>query len=718
MKKNRFLTFAVFAITTILSFLISCATLDIEEDDIGLKGQSYRNPNVIVINAKSETQTPIYAGEFYKFDFKGFKEEGRFAIVEVTTKSDEKISFYSIGYSKKQFNDVFFISPHAGKVKIAISDSEYSYKKLKETILVESSENPVNIGPDQIVAGEFNSFDFYNFKDYCKIKNRQLAENSKNSEIPLLDDTTYGIIECYDNYGQLINKITSPALSIVKDKKLLIPAKTNLVKFAISGSHESYYTPIDFVSVRNSYDPITIKSFIASSFRTLDLNTYQKDIKQEYGIIEYLDKDYKSIYRDSIKNDGNGILKGKVYIPKEAAWANLAYSNSEFNYNQTFDYIDILSSTNDSTLKSPSSYYQSSKVKTHEINKDIEEFVKYLNIDTFKKDKTEDLFMDYIVRRVDEVTTNDFEKVKLYHDAVMCILPKIAEPKENYYKKQKEVLPLVQNVVDPLAHQKFDSKKKKKAAAAAYEEILDEYENILSGTKFERSYKCKKGKKPFYKKDYISLENAYKAATEQYAKTMEAYSNTARDYKAIVASRNAPATSDSYAILFRELCNRGNVLCMVIGGHTKKYDRNGYGWTVEDGVPLNFYWNIVCINGDYYLVDIYKDVSEIKGKVTYSDKWMFMTADEFVYTHYPLTSEFQLLAKPVSEKDYKLYNPDAKKKTVVKQEVKEEVASEEINLDDLSKKERKALEKQLKKDAKEKAKLEKAEEKAAKKAEK
>lgn len=616
MKKNRFFVF-IFAISTIL---FSCASSkDGEPVDLGIKGQSFRNPKSVVISAKGDSAVTICGGEFYKFDFSAFKKdkENRYAIVEVLNKSGNQISLYSIGFSKHHFYDTFYVSPNAGKINVALSNSEYSYTDLKETFKVEESDLPVSIYSKQVLSGEMNGLDFTMFDGYFAREGQEGA------------GSTYAVVECFDETNKLINKKVFPASASGKTKGFLIPVKTNFIKFSISASPDGYYACVDSIYVKVSEAPATIKSFVSASYRTLDFNVYQSEIKQDYGIIEYLDENSNVIFTDYIRNDGKGKIAGKVYIPRSAVHANIILNKDPSQYDSALDYIDILSSANPSALKVPVSYFEANKCKTEEVNADLAKFLKYLDMRVLKSEP--DVYVDFIIEKVNQLASNDFEKIKLYHDATLLTLT---------YQE---------NWTDPL----------------------------FSG-----------------------------------------------DFR--TAIKRGSGNSYAFSTLFKEFCRAGGFYCINVFGNAKKVDHvakvkvpvinealmeysqevRRYNSEVQqyneqikiDYSKVNQSWNIVFINDMAYLVDCSLDSKEGPSSKFYSTEWLFMPPEEFINSHRPFDSEFQLLANPLSVSEYgKIQYKEYGKKIVFLETLPVE----------LSKSELKELKKQQKLAAKQRTKLEK-----------
>lgn len=486
--------------------------------------------DVIKITKKTDGKTVIRNGEFYRFDFNAFKD--RFAWVEVLSKNGSRISMYSVGYKKKAYSDVLYISQNASKVNIYFSESEENVDRLEASFKVTPSnydDDPYKIYSGTVLAGQNNYFNFSGFK-------RQ-----------------YAIVQCLDDIGREITFLAQKRKENGQSQEFFIPAKTKKVRISTSNDETSFYTPVEVVNVLPSENPVTIKSFMAGSFRNLDLGIYQRKSSEEFGVIEYLDSKYNVIYADTVKNAGEAGITGKVYIPKDALYANIAFSNSELEFSQAFDFIDILPTTASSALKAPDSYYEATRFKTTEINPVINEFITYLNVNLFKTHKKMDTLFDFITEKIDLLTTNDYEKVKLYHDATVALL--------------------------------------------TYAEFGD-----------------------------------------------------VRDYKDAV-SRGA-VNSKGFALVFKEFCRRGNIPCLVIHGNAKKFDHGSTGWNPKDGVKLNQYWNIVVIDNNAYLADVSLDSRETRGSSFYSSAWLYVRPDEFIYSHFPCNSEFQLLEKPINSERY------------------------------------------------------------------
>lgn len=122
------------------------------------------------------------------------------------------------------------------------------------------------------------------------------------------------------------------------------------------------------------------------------------------------------------------------------------------------------------------------------------------------------------------------------------------------------------------------------------------------------------------------------------------------DYPTVLRIRKTKCSG--YANLFYEMCSRAGIICEIVSGYAR-----GIGWSEKDKVTeTNHSWNMVQVNGEWYLVDCTWDAgTETAGvrNVTCFHTWLFTYPKDFIHTHLPLKKELQLLETPVSTADFK-----------------------------------------------------------------
>ncbi|KAL3855331.1 hypothetical protein ACJMK2_014547, partial [Sinanodonta woodiana] len=112
----------------------------------------------------------------------------------------------------------------------------------------------------------------------------------------------------------------------------------------------------------------------------------------------------------------------------------------------------------------------------------------------------------------------------------------------------------------------------------------------------------------------------------------------------------------TYAQLFSILCGMIDVPCVVISGFTK-----GSSYQVGEKLTKKHKaeWNAVLINEIWCLVDTFWGACEIVGKSTtelkysYDDYYFLTDPEQFIYTHFPDVSQWQLLDKSFSMRKFR-----------------------------------------------------------------
>lgn len=115
--------------------------------------------------------------------------------------------------------------------------------------------------------------------------------------------------------------------------------------------------------------------------------------------------------------------------------------------------------------------------------------------------------------------------------------------------------------------------------------------------------------------------------------------------------RNKKAVCEGYALLFDQFCKNEGITSYVVYGH-------GYGHIIQrmfNIAHMRHAWNIVCIHGEWKLIDVTWASSEIKNGNFKRDKdleWIFCHPETFVKTHYPNDPRWQLLENPASRREF------------------------------------------------------------------
>lgn len=113
------------------------------------------------------------------------------------------------------------------------------------------------------------------------------------------------------------------------------------------------------------------------------------------------------------------------------------------------------------------------------------------------------------------------------------------------------------------------------------------------------------------------------------------------------------AVCEGYANLFKALCDGLNLPCEKIHGYARGVSVSERGY--EDPTDSNHAWNMVQIQGSWYLVDCTWDSGHMSGRTSvqdYSTTWLFVQPEQMIFTHYPSLRSHQLLDHPLSPQEF------------------------------------------------------------------
>jgi len=137
--------------------------------------------------------------------------------------------------------------------------------------------------------------------------------------------------------------------------------------------------------------------------------------------------------------------------------------------------------------------------------------------------------------------------------------------------------------------------------------------------------------------------------------------------------KNRSALCGGYAQLFKEMCQAVGVKCEVVHGYTKDFDF----FPDDDFYRAEHAWTLVKIDGEWNAIDLTWASSQIvrrrqwlakffyklfkwdydtkyKAKRIFNSDWLYVPAEEFIYSHLPISDAFQMLSSPVSIEDFQL----------------------------------------------------------------
>jgi len=123
-----------------------------------------------------------------------------------------------------------------------------------------------------------------------------------------------------------------------------------------------------------------------------------------------------------------------------------------------------------------------------------------------------------------------------------------------------------------------------------------------------------------------------------------------KEVKADIVFKRKKTVCSGYAELFKTFCDSIGIECVIINGFAKGFDYKG-----ERLTKTNHSWNAVKINDKWELIDVtwgagYAEV--INGTLVYKRficlRYLFANPEDFILSHYPENSDWQLLNKQIT----------------------------------------------------------------------
>lgn len=116
--------------------------------------------------------------------------------------------------------------------------------------------------------------------------------------------------------------------------------------------------------------------------------------------------------------------------------------------------------------------------------------------------------------------------------------------------------------------------------------------------------------------------------------------------------RNRKSVCEGYASLFEALCLLSNLEVKKIRGYAK-----GYGYRPgEKFRSTNHSWNAIKIDGKWHLLDVTWGAGHVTGGKKFIksfEPFYFLTPpDQFIFSHLPVDSAWQLLENPITLQEY------------------------------------------------------------------
>ncbi|MDR2096708.1 MAG: hypothetical protein LBP76_14495 [Treponema sp.] len=168
--------------------------------------------------------------------------------------------------------------------------------------------------------------------------------------------------------------------------------------------------------------------------------------------------------------------------------------------------------------------------------------------------------------------------------------------------------------------------------AALYVRQTADYINRSSKNNFERIKKAH---------DVVALTIRYDAASFLSGRV------PSQKYEDIL--RGGLAVCEGYSNVFKRLCDELKIECEIVHGFGRGVGTSPF--RNDTPASSNHAWNLVKIEGAWYLVDCTWDSGHLNGRAfqaEYSTDYLFLKPEYFIYTHFPDTPRQQLISSPLS----------------------------------------------------------------------
>ena len=121
-----------------------------------------------------------------------------------------------------------------------------------------------------------------------------------------------------------------------------------------------------------------------------------------------------------------------------------------------------------------------------------------------------------------------------------------------------------------------------------------------------------------------------------------------QDYVSVLKKKKGVCSG--YTSVMNEMCRLAGIESIGIHGFSK-----GFGYQGKLGKKPDHEWNAIKINGNWQLVDVTWDAGYVDWKTWikhYSDEWLFLPPEQFIYSHLPEKDEYQYLKNPISAEQF------------------------------------------------------------------
>lgn len=123
-----------------------------------------------------------------------------------------------------------------------------------------------------------------------------------------------------------------------------------------------------------------------------------------------------------------------------------------------------------------------------------------------------------------------------------------------------------------------------------------------------------------------------------------------QDYASVLKKKKAICSG--YTNLMNEMCRLAGVESIGITGYSKGF---GYSGTIKKGQRPDHAWNAIRIGNRWQLVDVTWDAGFCDWKHFvrhYSTDYLYLTPEQFIFSHLPQDEQYQYLKKPVTVEEF------------------------------------------------------------------
>lgn len=123
-----------------------------------------------------------------------------------------------------------------------------------------------------------------------------------------------------------------------------------------------------------------------------------------------------------------------------------------------------------------------------------------------------------------------------------------------------------------------------------------------------------------------------------------------QDYITVLKKKKAVCAG--YTNLMNEMCRLAGIESIGITGYSKGF---GYTGSIKKGQKTDHAWNAVKIGNRWQLIDVTWDAGFCDWEhfvKHYSTDWLYLTPEQFIFSHLPEDEQYQYLKEPISIKEF------------------------------------------------------------------